>query len=70
MTGYYFGNLGMTSLLAIAVVVYFIIMTQMFYPITLAMIASTTAQDPVFNTEPTLLVYSQSYVAIGLFIFI
>jgi len=52
------------------VVVYFIIMTQMFYPITLAIIASATGQDPVFNTEPTLLVYSQSYIAIALFLFV
>ena len=53
-----------------SLVVYFIILTQMLYPMTLAMYAWTTGNDPEFHEEPTLRYYSTSYVAVGLFFFL
>ena len=53
-------------MLTSAVVVYFIIMTQMFYPMTLAVVAWSTGTDPAFHTEPTLEYYSTAHVAIAL----
>ena len=51
-------------MLTSAVVVYFIIMTQMLYPMTLAVYAWTTKSDPIFYNEPTLDHFSTAHVAI------
>ena len=40
----------------------------MLYPMTLAVFAWTTGIDPQFHTEPTLEYYSQTYIAIFLFL--
>lgn len=55
-------------MLTSAVVVYFIIMAQMLYPLTLAVYAWSTNTDPVFHTEATLDYYSTSHVALVLFV--
>ena len=68
--GYYLGTFAPCMMLASSIVVYFIILTQMLYPMTLAMYAWTTGNDPVFHEEPTLQYYSTFYVAVGLFIFL
>ena len=52
--GYYLGSIAPVIILGSCVVVYFIIMAQMFYPMTLAVYAWTSGKDPVFQDEPTL----------------
>ena len=69
-TGYYVGTFATCMMLNCAIVVYFIILTQTLYPLTLALYAWTTGDDPQFHEEPTLQYYSTSYVALGLFLFL
>ena len=68
--GYYLGTVAPAIILGSCVVVYFIIMAQMFYPMTLATYAWSTGTDPTFHTEPTLQYYSITHIAIGMFLFL
>ena len=62
--GYYIGTLAPATMLTSAVVVYFIIMTQMLYPMTLAVYAWTTKSDPIFYNDPTFDHYSTAHIAV------
>ena len=62
--GYYIGTLAPATMLTSAVVVYFIIMTQMLYPMTLAVYAWMTKSDPIFYNDPTFDHYSTAHIAV------
>ena len=68
--GYYLGTVAPAIILGSCVVVYFIIMAQMFYPMTLAVYAWTSGTDPTFHNEPTLQYYSITHIALLLFLFL
>ena len=57
-----------TVLLYGVLIVFFVIQTQLFYPLTLAVYAWTSGKDPAYLTEPTLSQYSSSYCAILIFV--
>jgi len=52
--GSYIGAMVSAILLTGCLIVYFIIMAQLFYPMTLALYAWSTGNDPVYLVEPTL----------------
>ncbi len=66
--GYYIGAIMATILLYGVLIVYFVIQTQLLYPLTLAVYKWSTGNDPAFLAQPTLSQYSSSYCAIALFI--
>jgi hypothetical protein len=48
-------------------IVYFVIQTQLLYPLTLAVYAWCSGNEPVFLADPTFKHYSSSYCSIALF---
>ena len=68
--GYYLSTFAPALMLTSSLIVYFIIMTQMLYPMTLAVFAWMTGIDPSFHVEPTLYHYSTTYMALSIFIFL
>ena len=56
-----------TLLLHGVLIVYFVIQTQLLYPLTLAVYAWTSGNEPMYLMEPSLGQYSSSYCAIVLF---
>ena len=67
--GYYLSVIGTLALALTACTSYFIIMAQMLYPTTLALMYWVFEVDLpyVFSGTPTLSQYSQTYVAIALY---
>ena len=65
--GQYSSTLAPAALLTSCLLAYFIIMTQMLYPMTLAVYAWTTSNSPVFSDELSLAHYSILHVAIFMF---
>ena len=66
--GFYMWSLTSVLLLNGVLIVYFCIMTQLLYPMTLAVYAWCSGNDPSFTLEPTFSHYSVSYCALILFL--
>jgi len=67
MKGYYAGILSPCLLIVGAVTVLFVIMSQLSYPIFLAIFSWTTGNKPEMINKPTFSQFSSSYTAIILF---
>ena len=64
--GYYIGLIAPALLILGAIIVYFVIMCQMFYPICLAVYSWIAGTDPTYYPDPTFKHFSQSYCALFL----
>ena len=67
-SGYYVGLLAPAFLIVGAVSVYFVIMTQVLYPMCLAIYAWTSGTHPEYYSDPTFQHFSSSYTALVLFV--
>lgn len=65
-TGYYIGLVAPALLIVGAIIVYFVIMCQMLYPIVLALFSWTTNSNPEFYPDPTFAHFSMNYCALVL----
>lgn len=64
--GYYIGLVAPGILILGAIIVYFVIMCQMFYPIILCLYSWISGNNPTYYADPTFAHFSQSYCAIFL----
>jgi len=64
--GYYIGLIAPALLIVGAIIVYFVIMCQMLYPLSLAMYSWVSGTSPIYYADPTFSHFSQSYCAIFL----
>ena len=64
--GYYIGLVAPGLLIVGAIIVYFVIMCQMLYPLCLAIFSWIAGSNPTYYPNPTFAHFSQSYCAIAL----
>ena len=65
--GFYIGTIMSALILYGVLIVYFVIQTQLLYPLTLAGYAWSSGNDPEYLTSPTFESYSSAYCALILF---
>ena len=66
--GYYIGLCAPALLIVGAVSVYFVIMTQLLYPVLLAIYVWITGHDKAIQMDPVFTEFSPAYCAIFLFV--
>ena len=66
--GYYTGLIAPAILIGGAIIAYFVIMSQVLYPIMLAIYAWISGSDPNFDINPSFARFSTSYVSLALFV--
>ena len=66
--GYYLGLIAPAVIIASAIIVLFVIMSQVMYPDILAIYAWISGSTPGFDIEPSFTRFSTSYVSLFLFV--
>ena len=67
-TGFYIGLCAPALLIVGAVSVYFVIMTQLLYPVLLAIYSWISGEEPELNLDPDFNRFSPAYCALFLFV--